>query len=43
MLPVTRSLARQARRSSDLLRVGLPLQLTFGVLTVLTVPLLFPF
>ena len=32
-----------AYRPSDLLRVGLPLQLLFGVLTVLVVPRLFPF
>ena len=30
-------------RFSDTLRVGLPLQLLFGLLTVLVVPLLFPF
>lgn len=30
-------------RARDTLRVGLPLQLLFGVLTVLVVPLLFPF
>lgn len=32
-----------AYRPGDLLRVGLPLQLLFGVLTVLVVPWLFPF
>ncbi len=32
-----------AYRPSDLLRVGLPLQLLFGLLTILVVPRLFPF